>query len=284
MSVAVATESSPAGRLVKFVQVRRSNRTPTLYWWSLPLSPRVVASLYAGSLAGARAVVHPASALGSERAALGARDWPGGTACVDNIPALLQARDEGRVGPCTMAFFPPTARDEELEHRVANLERDLERLPFTIAMIPEGDGRARHRFCFRVPGKVIEGLESLALDRSFGGNAGQVEMALLQGLGLRPNHAVELRLVMQDGKAQLVGTDGGGRRRVQLLESGLGYTGLYEELSLREAVGERWREGWRRFPIGVVMFVGLPFFIAAFWIGSLMRKRPPAGPKPGPAR
>jgi hypothetical protein len=95
-----------------------------------------------------------------------------------------------------------------------------------------------------------------------------------------------LRLVMQDGKAQLLGIDASGRRRVQYLESGKGYTGLYEELSMRDAVRERVREGWRRFPIGVVMFAGLPFFIAAFWIGSFLRRgvEPPAKPGPSASR
>jgi hypothetical protein len=123
-----------------------------------------------------------------------------------------------------------------------------------------------------VPGKVIQALEHLALGRGFGGNAGQVEMALLQSLGLRPNHAAPLRLVMQGGAAELVGIDASGRRRVTYLESGKGYTGVYQELSLRAAIGERVRESWRRFPIGVVMFVGLPFFIATFWIANLARR------------
>jgi hypothetical protein len=77
---------------------------------------------------------------------------------------------------------------------------------------------------------------------------------------------------MRDGGATLVGIDGSGRRRVQYLESEKGYTGTVEELSMRDALSERLREGWRRFPIGVVMFVGLPFFIAAFWIGSLAQR------------
>jgi hypothetical protein len=87
-----------------------------------------------------------------------------------------------------------------------------------------------------------------------------------------------LRLEMRDGGATLCGPSAGGRQRVQYLEAGKGYTGVYEELSLRDAVGERWREAWRRFPIGVVMFVGLPFFIAAFWARALVTR--PGGPKP----
>jgi hypothetical protein len=283
MSVAAppSPDASPTGTLVKFVSVRRSNLAPTLYWWTLPIAPRTVWSLYATALSGARAVVFPATALGAKSDALGARPWPGSTARIDNVQALLEGRDDGSVGPCTIAFFPPTVRDEELERRMPRFERELERLPFTIAMLPDGDGRARHRFCFRVPGKVIEALEHLALGRGFGGNPGQVEMALLQGLTLRPSQEAALRLVMQDGKAHLVGIDTGGRRRVQYLESDRGYTGLYEELSMRDAVAERLREGWRRFPIGVVMFVGLPFFIAAFWISSFLRRGVQAAAKPG---
>ena len=256
----------------KFVSVRRSNRLPTLYWWSLPLAPRTVATLFADALENARAVVHPASALAGFEQELGVRPWLGGTARVERVGALLAARDDARLGPCTIAIFPPTARDEDLERRVARFEEELERLPFTIAMVPDGDGRARHHFCFRVPGKVIAALEHLALDRGFGGNSGQVEMALLQGLALRPNQVAALRLVMQGGGASLVGIDASGRRRVVHLESGKGYAGVLETLSMRDALGERIREGWRRFPIGVVMFVGLPFFIATFWIGSLVRR------------
>jgi len=273
LNATLAVEPAPdSGTLQKFVSVRRSNEVPTLYWWSLPIGPRSIAGLYADALEQARAVVHPATALRGLEDELGATRWPGDTARVTSVVALLAARDSGRVGPCTIAFFPPTARDEDLQRRVAKFQSELERLPFTIAMVPEGDGRARHQFCFRVPGKVIRALEHLALGRGFGGNPGQVEMALLQGLGLRPNHAAPLRLVMQGGTAALVGIDGSGRRRVTYLESAKGYTGVYEELSMRDAVGERVRESWRRFPIGVVMFVGLPFFIAAFWIANLAHR------------
>jgi hypothetical protein len=273
LSATLAVEhADEPGMLQKFVVVRRSDEVPTLYWWTLPVGPRAIAALYADALQQARAVVHPASALAGLEAELRADPWPGGTARVREVGALLAARDQGRVGPCTIAFFPPTVRDDDLERRVAQLRSELERLPFTIAMVPEGDGRARHHYCFRVPGKVIQALEHLALGRGFGGNSGQVEMALLQGLGLRPNHAAPLRLVLQGGGAALVGLDGSGRRRVTYLESGKGYTGVYDELSMREAIGERLRESWRRFPIGVVMFVGLPFFIAAFWIGSLAQR------------
>jgi hypothetical protein len=268
--------------LQKFVAVRRSNALPTLYWWSLPLAPREVSRLFADSLVGARAVVHPAAALAGTPEIAAIR-WPGGTARVEDVTALLEARTEGRVPPCTIAIFPPTARDADLEPRMTSFRAELERLPYTIALVPEGDGRARHRFSFRVPGKVIRALEHLALGRGFGGNPGQVEMALLQGLGLRPNHEAPLRLVLQDGGVELVGVDSSGRRRIQYLDGGKGYTGLYEELSLGDAVRERAREAWRRFPVGVVMFIGLPFFIAAFWLANLVRGHrlpaavPPAG-------
>ena len=89
--------------------------------------------------------------------------------------------------------------EAELAARLPRFRADLEHLPFTIAFAPAGDGRARHDFCFRVPGKVIAALEELALGRSFGGNPGQVEMALLQGLALRAGGTASLRLVMQQG-------------------------------------------------------------------------------------
>jgi hypothetical protein len=253
--------------------VRRSNRVPTLYWWSLPLGPRDAGTVWRAELAGARAVVHPASALDSWRAGAAVRDWPGDTALVGDIAGLLAAREEGRVGACTMAFFPPTARDADLEPRMARFDADLERLPFTIAMRPDGDGPARHHYGLRVPGKIIAGLEHLALGRSFGGSPGQVEMALLQGLALRPGRAARLRLVMQGGGAVLLGIERGGRRRIQYLEAGKGYTGIATDLALGEALGERWREAVRRFPVGVVVLTGLPLFIAAFWLGSLFARR-----------
>lgn len=259
--------------LTKQVSVQRSNRVPTLYWWSLPLRLRDAATLFSGGLATARAVVHPASALGNEAAALGAQLWPGDTARVTDVGALLEARDEGRVAPCTIAIFPATVRDDELEPRMTRFHDDLERLGFTIAIVPDGDGRARHHFCFRVPGQVIVALEHLAHGRGFGGNPGQVEMALLSGLQLRPKHQASLRLVLQNGGTMLLGEGAGGRRRITYLESSKGYTGVFEDLSLREFAGERAREAWRRFPVGVVMFIGLPFFIATFWIHSLMTRR-----------
>lgn len=263
--------------LQKSVAVRRSNRVPTLYWWSLPLGPRDAGAVWADALAGARAVVHPAAALGSWREGAAVRDWPGDTALVGDVAGLLAAREDGRVGPCTMAFFPPTARDADLEPRMARFASELERLPFTIALIADGASPARHHYGLRVPGKVIAGLEHLVLGRTFGGNPGQVEMALLQGLALRPGHAAQLRLVMQGGGAALVGIDRAGRRRVQYLDAGKGYTGISEDLSLGEALGERWREAVRRFPVGVVMVAGLPLFLAAFWIGSLLSRRGPSG-------
>jgi len=280
-----------SARLTKQVSVQRSNRVPTLYWWGLPLRLRDVATLYADGLAGARAVVHPASALGEDRATLGATAWPGDTARVTDVRALLEARDGGRVGPCTIAIFPPTVRDDELEPRMPRFHDDLERFGFTIALIPDGDGRARHRFCFRVPGKAILALEHLAHGRRFGGNPGQVEMALLTGLQLRPKHVAQLRLVLQGGGVQLVGEGAGGRQRITYLESNQGYTGVIDELNLHDAARERAREAWRRFPLGVLMPTGLLFFIAIFWIHSLMTHRgaqsaaamgAPGGPAPRP--
>jgi hypothetical protein len=266
--------SAPRGAgaaIRKSVWVRRSNQSPTLYWWNLPLSLRDLPVVLGDSLAGARAVVHPAAALGALGQGLGARELSGGAALVADVRGLLEERDAGRIAPCSIALFPSTARDEDLA--TPDFHARLERLPFAIAMLPDGDGRARHQFCFRDPGKVIAALEHLSLGRSFGGNAGQVEMALLQGLALRPNHVARLQLVMGQGSASLVAIQSGGRRRVHYLESGKGYTGVCEDLSLRDALSERLGESWRRFPVGVVMFVGLPFFIAAFWLRNLATSR-----------
>jgi hypothetical protein len=180
---------------------------------------------------------------------------------------LLTARDQGRVAPCTVAVFPPSTTDADFENHAVAMRDGFEKLPFTIALRPEGDGRARHHYCFRVPGKVVTALEHLALERGFGGNPAQVEAALLQGLQLRPGQRLELQFVLRDGKATLCGTSSAGRRCVTYLESGKGYTGTCEAMPFGTALQERTREAWRRFPVGVVLFAGLPLFIAAFWIG-----------------
>ncbi len=263
---------APPARLVKFIRVRRSNRVPTAYWWSLPLGLPRFGALYAEALAGARMLVRPASALGDHARELGAEPSAGGAASLHDVPRFLALRGEGRVGPCTAALFPATVSEAEIAARSFDRRTELERLPFTIAIVPCGDGRARHEYCFRVPGKVIAALEDLALGRRFGGDPGRLEMAMLHGLGLRPGQSAELRLEMESGGACLVRIEAGGRRRLTLLQSGKGYTGTRESLSLGAALRERWRESWRRFPVGVVMFVGLPLFIATFWIAGLFRR------------
>jgi hypothetical protein len=257
----------------KHVAVRRSDLEPTLYWWNLPLAlPRLVA-FGAEALTAGHLVVHPGSALGAHAAALGARVTPGDTATVRDVQRLLVLRTEGEIGPLTGAFFPASAGEAELAPRWGRFLAELERLPFTIAFAPVGDGRARHEFCFRVPGHAVVALEELALGRRFGSAPGQLEMELLVGLALPPGRRTPLRLVLQDGGARLVRDEAGGRRQRTLLHSGQGYTGVREETTLAAALRARCRESWRRFPVGVVMFAGLPFFIAAFWVASLLRRR-----------
>jgi hypothetical protein len=257
----------------KTIWVRRSDRMPMLYWWSLPLSLQALGRTFAETVETARALVRPATALGACALELGAREMTRDVALVSDVGSLLEAHHEGRVRNCTIALFPPSRTEAELERDAPRFERDLERLAFTIAIASGGDGGTRHRFCFRIPGKVLEAIEALALGRRFGGNLGQVEMAFLQGLNLRPNQVMRLTLALHDGEVSLWGVDRAGRRRIYYLESGKGYTGTYEELGLREAVGERMREVWRRFPIGVVMFAGLPFFIGAFWAQNALSRR-----------
>ena len=259
--------------LTKFISVQRSDRSPTLHWWSLPLPLRALATFAPEQLAGATAMVHPAAALANEGEKLGTTLLQGGRiALVSDIAALLAARDEGRIAACTIAVFPPASAASDVESRAAAIATDLERLPFTIAIRPDGRDAARHRFCFRVPGKVVAAIERLAHGRGFGGNAGQVEMALLQGLALRPKHSAHLQLVLHDGGARLVGIHAGGRRRVTLLESGKGYVGVSSELALADAMRQRVREAVRRFPVGILMFAGLPFFILSFWIATAVRR------------
>jgi hypothetical protein len=259
----------------KTLWVRRSDAAPALYWWSLPLSLDAYAAVFADDLAATRALVLPRRALAAGGGELGALPVAPDVALVPAVPELLRARAAGRVGPCSIAIFPPSRGTDELERLARELPGALERAAFTLAVLAPGDGGMQHRFAFRVPGKVIAAIEALALERRFGGNPGQVEMALLQGLNLRPAHRARLTLVLADGGATLQGVDRAGRRRRRYLESGMGYTGTEEDMTLRSAVGERLREAARRFPIGVVMFVGLPFFIAAFWArhGLLRRGR-----------
>ncbi len=268
-----ATLERPQGAIEKTLWVRRSDRTPTLYWWSLPLSPGAFAQVFGETLSTARALVHPARSVEQGTHNLSVVPLGHDVARVDDVRALMTAMDQERVAACTVAMFPASRSEAELERAAPQLVDDLERLGFTMALVPGGEAGARFRFCFRVPGKVLEAIEALALERRFGGNLGQVEMAFLQGLGLRPNQVARLRLVLRDGGAKLVGVDRAGRRRVDYLESGKGYTGVYEEMTLREAVGERLRESWRRFPISVVMFAGLPFFIGAFWARHALSRR-----------
>lgn len=273
---AAATLPSPPAEIHKTLWVRRSNVTPTLYWWSLPLSLHGFATVFAAECRAACALVLPASVLAVGAAAVRGREVVPGVACVEDVVALLQACDEGRVGPCRLALFAPGRGDAALQRAARGMAADLDRQGFSMAIDVGGDGGMRHRFAFRVPGKVLEALQALALGRRFGGNLGQVEMALLQRLGLRPGQRARLQLVLRDGRATLQGLEHGGRRRVRYLESQQGFTGSREELTLREAVGERWRESWRRFPVGVVMFAGLPFFIGAFWVQhTLTRRRRP---------
>lgn len=277
---AAAQLEAQRGAIHKTLWVRRSNHMPMLYWWSLPLSLQAFAKIFAQDLDATRALVRPVSALRHCATEVGARPLEADTAIVPHVHRLLEACHDRRAQDCTIAIFPPSRTEADLERDAPRVGRDLERLGFTMAIAPHGDGGTRHRFCFRVPGKVLEAVEALALARRFGGNLGQVEMAFLQGLGLRPNQAMRLTLALERGEASVWGVDRAGCRRIHYLESGKGYTGTYEELGLREAVGERVRERWRRFPIGVVMFAGLPFFVAAFWVQNVLRRKPRSHSEP----
>ena len=270
-------------RVEKRLDVRRSNRTPTLYWWSLPLPLREVARIYADGIAGSRALVYPAAAVAACREALAAADGGAGTARVDNVDALLQARHEGLVGPCCIAIFPASRTQADIDRFAERMPQDVEFTGFTIAIRSRDASPARHEFCFRVPGKVLDALQFLAAGRAFGDNLGQIEMALLQGLMLRPKQSARLDLIVSGDSTELVRRDQGGCRRVQYLESGKGYTGVYEDVKLRDVARQRAREAWRQFPIGVVMFAGLPLFIGAFWVrNALSRQTPRQRPERAP--
>jgi len=270
---AARVETRP--RVEKRIGVRRSDRVPTLYWWSLPLPLHDVARIYADGIAGSRARVYPAAAVAGCRDAVAAADGGHGTARVDNVEALLHARHEGRVGACRIAIFPASRTDADLAQFAARMQRDIELTGFTIAIQSSDASPARHEFCFRVPGKVLDAMQFLAAGRTFGDNHGQIEMALLQGLNMRPKQSARLDLVVAGDAAELVGRDQSGRRRVQFLETDKGYTGVYEEMTLRQAVRVRTREAWRQFPIGVVMFAGLPLFIGAFWAQNAFSRKAP---------
>ncbi|HZL86230.1 MAG TPA: hypothetical protein VFD07_12730 [Candidatus Krumholzibacteria bacterium] len=252
--------------------VRRSNVTPALYWWSLPLPLAACADLYATELAGCRALVRPARALGTRAAALGMRDLAPGVGSVHDVPGLLRAVDMGGVG-CAIAIFPASRSEKDLERAAQDMRHGLERQGFTMAVVAKGDGGLAHRFAFRVPGKVLLAVEELALERRFGGNLGQVEMAFLQGLGLRPGQRARLTLMLADDNAWLQGMEAGGHRRVRYLESQNGYVGRSEELGLRAAVGERMRDSWHRFPAGALALATLPVFIGAFWARNTRARR-----------
>jgi hypothetical protein len=258
----------------KFITVQRSDLTPTLHWWSLPLPLRALSSIASDQLNGAHAVVHPASAALAVSPGLEVvGDADAAVAWVDDVATFFAACDDGRVAPCTIAVFPSSITRTQLAPRLARFARDLEHLPFTVAVRPEGGGRGRHRFCFRVPGKVVTAIEQVALGRGFGGSPGQIELALLQALALRPKQQARLTLVLQDGGATLEQTRTGGRRHVTWLVSGAGFVGQERERAWSDVARARFREDLRRFPVGRVMFVGLPFFIASFWVATLLRRR-----------
>ena len=276
-----ATLAAPPIVIQKTLWVRRSNVQPTLYWWSLPLSLAVLADLFPEACAAACALVTPARALATDAAFAAAPQLAPGVARVDDVAGLLRAGDAGRIGPCSMALFAPGRSARDLARIAATLASDLDRLGFSIAIVPGGEGGMRWRFACRVPGQVLEVLEAVALGRRFGGNLGQVEMALLQHLGLRPGQRTRLVLVLDDHGATLQGIERQGRRRVRYLESQHGFVGTHEDLSWREAVGARARESWRRFPVGVVMFAGLPLFIGAFWVQDAWARRRRPGARGG---
>lgn len=240
----------------KFIAVQRSDRAPTLHWWSLPMPLAALATIAPDQLAGAYAVVHSHA----------------GVAVVEDLAALFAACDNGRMTECTIAVFPAAITQAQLRPRLANFVADLEHLPFTIAIRPDGGGRGRSRFCFRVPGKVIAAIEHIALGRGFGGNQGQVEMAFLQGLALRPKQRADLRLVLHEGGAKVEQDFARGHRQVIWLASGRGFVCERTEIAWPDVIRSRFREDARRFPVGRVMFVGLPFFIATFWIATLLRR------------
>ncbi len=270
---ATAVLAAQVDAVAKTLWVRRSNETPALYWWSLPLPLAAWADLFASELAGSHALVRPVRALGSNAAALGVREFVPGVGHLRDVPGLMRAVDETGA-QCVIAIFPASRSDKELQRAALELRSDLERQAFTMAIVAKGDGGLAHRFAFRVPGKVLLAVEALALDRRFGGNLGQVEMAFLQGLGLRPGQRARLTLMLADGNAWLQGVEPGGRRRVRYLESQNGYVGRSEELTLRAAVGERLRESWHRFPAGALTLATLPVFIGAFWARNTRRNDP----------
>lgn len=273
MDAATASLEPRRGAIRKVLWVRRSNDMPTLYWWSLPLSFQAFSEIFRDEVTSSKALVFPAQALSACHEALRPQEVAQGVALVLDVPALLRVRDQGRADDCSIVIFPASRTRADLERAAAALPGDLERQGFTMAILPRGDGGMRHRFAFRVPGKVLQAIEGLALGRRFGGNLGRVEMAFLQGLALRPNRRARLALVLENGGASVQGVDRAGRRRVYYLETQKGYTGTWEDLTLRDAVGERVRESWRRFPVGVVMFAGLPFFIGAFWAQHVFSRR-----------
>lgn len=259
--------------LDKHVGVCRSSSVPALYWWNLPLAMPRLLTLAAEALPGGRLVIHPAPALGAHAAAIGARGWPGETAVVRDVQRFLALCADGDIPPVTAAFFSAAAGEVELARYCSRIPAELEQLPFTVALRPDGDGRARYEGCFRAPGRALAALEEVALGRRFGADPAQQEAELLAALALQPGRAASLRLVLQQGGVRLLREQAGGLRQWILLESGSGEAAIRREPSLAEAVRRRVRESWRRFPVGVVMFAGLPFFIAAFWLASLTRRR-----------
>lgn len=285
----VHREPQAAVRLQKSLSVRRSDEDPARLWWSLPLSLRQFRRCFAAELQHADALVRPPAAVdsvdavilsvaqdeGAQPAAsrtadsssggatsvqlaperLHRRVVPEGTLCFRDVPALLELVDQGRVAPCRIRVHPDGAAE-------ARFHID----------IPEADS-ARAQFLFEQPGDAVRALESLALGRRFGNAAANLETSLCRCLESAPEGELALRLVLEHGAARLESTSSDGRRRTCHLHSVEGRSGEVDVRSRWDVWRETSREWRRRFPVNVILFAGLPLFIAFFRVGGAIVRR-----------
>jgi hypothetical protein len=269
-----------AVRLQKTLSVRRCQEAASLLWWSQPLSLTQFSQVFRNDLRGAEATVLPADALDAVDAALLAVgddlvSEPSGSGAVGvqvatnllqrrhdapatlrltNIAALMSRADAGRLAPCQVTIEPQPGR------------------PFCTMQIPQHNA-AQVQFRFHRHGDAVRALASLTLGRGFGGDPVAAEQALLQHKDFANGTSRELQLILENGAARLEAFEDGGRRRVCYLQSGRGYCGDSERRSRWQVWRAAWNEERRRFPVKVVLFAGLPVFIAIFRAGGALLRR-----------
>lgn len=261
-------------RLQKALSIRRSRQPGGLHWWSVPLSPRQFLQLFASDLQDAEAMLYPATVLRDNHDTLQATPCGAGALRVGDLHGLLELADSGSIQKCSVIIFDGTLGDAEVQQIASRQTAGLEPVSFLFALEIPLQHVARFQYAFRKTGDGVKVLEYLSLGRIFGTERSRVEQQLLQHADFSSHETHHLQLVLQDGSAKLLRVDEGGRRQVQYIASGLGYSPVDESRSRWQAMQERFRRTRQSFPVNVILFAGLPAFIGFFKAkGALQRRR-----------